>query len=303
MKTTILTWCALIPFIASFGCSESADTKPPPSACPPPHTVAIVTDLNYPQQDCRQAIASAQGQLDGLHYRKACQGADPKAVLPPGVVTARVTDCRTTDGRGVFLDVEVCCQGPVDQALEPKSVMRAEGLRCSIRHTRTRVDELHYPEAESCNAIVSRAEDALGSMHYRNACKAAAPRATRPARVLEARVVECRSGGSSTGVNIDVELCCEAKVFKESDFRELVWGRPPAEVRAALGAPQQITEQVQGVHWSYPIEVAREDRVFPGVTLTFVAGRVNSYSFWTKLQSPGSKTGKRFPRPRAGLSP
>ena len=109
--------------------------------------------------------------------------------------------------------------------------------------------------------------------------------------MLEARVVECRSGGSSTGVNIDVELCCEAKVFKESDFRELVWGRPPAEVRAALGEPQQITEQGQGVHWSYPIEVAREDKVFPGVTLVFVDGRVNSYSFWTKLQSPGSKTG------------
>ena len=289
--------------MALFGCSESADTEPPPPACPPPHTVAIVTDLNYPRQDCRQAIASAQGQLEGLHYRKACQAADPKAVLPPSVVTARVTDCRTTDGRGVFLDVEVCCQAGIEQALEPESVMRAEGPRCSIRYTRTLVNELHYPEAESCNAIVSQAEDALGSMHYRNACKAAAPRATRPAGVLEARVVECRSGGSSTGVNIDVELCCEAKVFKESDFRELVWGRPPAEVRAALGAPQQITEQAQGVHWSYPIEVAREDRVFPGVTLTFVAGRINSYSFWTKLQSPGSKTGKRVPRPRARLKP
>ena len=91
-------------------------------------------------------------------------------------------------------------------------------------------------------------------------------------------MVECRSGGSSTGVNIDVELCCEAKVFEESDFRELVWGRPLAEVRAALGEPQRI-EQTQGVQWSYPIEVAREDQVFPGVTLVFVDGRVNSYYF------------------------
>ena len=156
--------------------------------------------------------------------------------------------------------------------------MRAEGPRCSIRHTRTRVSELHYPEAESCNAIVSRAEAVLGSMRYRNACKAAAPRATRPDRVLEVRVVECRSGGRSTGVNIDVELCCEAKVFEQSDFRELVWGRPLAEVRAALGEPQRI-EQTQGVQWSYPIEVAREDQVFPGVTLVFVDGRVNSYYF------------------------
>ena len=30
---------------------------------------------------------------------------------------------------------------------------------------------------------------------------------------------------------------------------------------------------------SYPIEVAREEQVFPGVTLVFVEGRVNSYYF------------------------
>ena len=168
---------------------------------------------------------------------------------------------------------------PVEQALEAESVVRAAGPRCASWRTRTRVSDLHYPNAGSCNAIVSQAEAELGSMHYRNACKVAAPRATRPARALEVRVVECRSGGNSTGVNIDVELCREARVFEESDFRELVWRRPPEDIRAALGEPQQIGEQAQGVHWSYPVDVAREDRVFSEVTLVFVDGRVDSCYF------------------------
>ncbi len=279
-KTTILTCCVLLPFIALCGCGGSTDTQPSSAAaCPPTHTVAAVIGLNYPQQDCAQATVEAEGQLDGLHYRKACQAADPGAALLPSVATARVTDCRTTDGRGVFVDVEVCCPEAVEQRLEPESVVRFEGPRCPTWRTRTRVNELHYPEAESCNAVVFRAEAESGSMHYRKACKAAAPRATRPTRVLAARVVECRSGGSSTGVRVDVELCCEAKVFEESDFRELVWRHPPEKIRAALGEPEQISEQAQGVHWSYPVEVARGDRVFPGVTLVFVDGRVDSYYF------------------------
>ena len=55
--------------------------------------------------------------------------------------------------------------------------------------------------------------------------------------------------------------------------------RTPEEVRAALGEPRQITEQAAGVHWSYAIEVVREERVFPGVTLVFIGGRVDSYYF------------------------
>ena len=279
MKIPILT--SILPLIALFGCGESTDTRPASAtACPPTHTVAVATDLNYPRQDCAQATARAEGQLDGLHYRKACQAADPGAALPPSVAAARVTDCRTTDGRGVFLDVEICCPEAVEQALiEPESVVRAEGPKCPSWRTRARMNGLHYPDAGSCNAIVSQAEAELGSIHYRKACKSAAPRSSGPASVLRARVVECRSGGVSSGVSIDVELCCEGKVFEESDFRELVWQRPPEEVRAALGEPRQITEQAQGVHWRYAVEVAREDRVFPEVTLVFVNGRVNSYSF------------------------
>lgn len=280
MKTTILTCCALLLFIASFGRGGVAGPQPASApACSPADTVAVVRDLNYPQKDCAQATASAEGKLDGLHYRKACQATDPKAGLPPNVAAARVTDCRTTGGRGVFLDVEICCGEAVGQALAPESVVRAEGPGCPGWRTRARASGLHYPEAESCNAILPEAEAVLGSMHYRKACGAAVPRATREGRVLAARVVECRSGGGIRGVNVDVELCCEAKVFEESDFRELVWRRPPEEVRAALGEPRQISEQAAGVHWSYAIEVAREERVFPGVTLVFIGGRIDSYYF------------------------
>ncbi len=247
--------------------------------CPPTHTTAVVSDLNYPNQDCAEAIARAEGQLDSGHYRRACQVADDAAALPPTVFTARVTDCRTTDGRGVFVDVEVCCAESVEQTLEPEKAIQAEGPSCPSWRTRARVNDLHYPDAGSCDAIVSRAEAELESTHYRNACMAAAPRATRPATVLEARVVECRSGGKTRGVTLDVELCCEAKVFEENVFRELVMRRSPDEIRAALGAPQQIDEQPQGTHWSYPVDVAREDRIFAGVTLVFLDGRVDSYYF------------------------
>jgi len=115
--------------------------------------------------------------------------------------------------------------------------------------------------------------------HYRTACKKATPRATRPITVLEARVVECRSAGGTSGVVVDVELCCDAKVFDESEFRELVWQRPLEEVRAALGEPLQVTEWPQGTHWSFPLEVARDDQVFPEVTVVIVDDRVKSYHF------------------------
>ena len=253
MNTPVLACSALLFSIALLGCGESTSTQQaPPVACPPMNKVTMVGDLNYPQQNCAAATAMAEGQLDSLHYRKACQATGPTAALPPGVVAARVTECRTTDGRGVFLDVEVCCAQAVEQALEPESVVRAEGPRCPSWRTRTRAKDLHYPDAGSCQAVVPRAEAEPGSTHYRRACKDAVPRATRPARVLEARVVECRAGGDLSGVYVDVELCCEAKVFEENDFRELVWGRPPEEVRAALGEPQRTTEDAHGVHWSLP---------------------------------------------------
>ena len=284
MKTIVLT-CCLLPFITLLGCGGSTGIQPAPALeCAPALTVAVARDLNYPGQDCTQATARAEAQLGSLHYRKACQAAaDPGAALSPSVAAARVTDCRTTEGRGVFLDVEICCPEAVEQAaeqaLEPESVVRAAGPRCPSWRTRALASNLHYPGAESCDAILAQAEAALGSFHYSKACKAAVPRATRKAKVLEARVVECRSGGSSIGVNVDVELCCDAKVFEESDFRELVWRRAPEEVRAALGEPRRITEQAPGVYWNYAADVAREERVFPEVTLVFVDGRVDSYYF------------------------
>ena len=296
MKRIILTQSILVSF-ALFGCGGSTDAPVSSTPCSPTRPVVMVTDLNYPQQDCAQAASSVEGQLESLRYRKACQAAEPGTALPSGVTRARVTDCRTvdsgssdsgssdsgssdsgsSDARGVFVDVEVCCAEAVHRTLPPESVVRAEGPKCPDWRTRTRASGLHYPDAESCDSILSKAEAELGSMHYRGACNAATPRTTRPARVLEARVVECRSGGTSTGVSIDVELCCEAKVFEEGDFRELVLRRPPEEVWAALGEPQRITEQAQDVYWNYPVEVARGERVFPEVTLVFAEGRVNSY--------------------------
>ena len=264
-----------------FGCGESADLDPvpPPPPCPPTNAVALVTNLNYPEADCRAGAIQAQGRLDSGHYRRACRAADPDAPAPPSVVSARVADCRTTDGRGVFLDVEVCCGEGVAQAVEPESVVRGRGPECPIRYTRTRAGNLHYPEAAGCDEIRSEAEAALGSMHYRKACKVANPRSGKERRVLEARVVECRSGGGATGVNVDVELCCEAKVFEETDFKELVWRRSSEDVQAALGDPDRFAEQADGVHWNYSIEVARDDRVFPEVTLVLVDNQVDSYFF------------------------
>ena len=281
MKTAGPASFALLPFMALFGCGESADPDPvpPPPPCPPTNAVALVTDLNYPEADCRAAAIHAQGRLASGHYRRACRAADPDAPAPPRVVSAGVTDCRTTDGRGVFIDVEVCCGEGVEQAVEPETVVRGREPECPIRYTATRVADLHYPEAASCDEIRSQAETALGSMHYRKACKAATPRSGNERRVLDARVVECRSGGGAAGVSVDVGLCCEAKVFDESDFKELVWRRASDDVQATLGPPDRITEQADGIYWNYSIEVARDDRVFPEVTLVFVDGRVNSYYF------------------------
>ncbi len=281
MKTTIPASFALLPFMALFGCGESTDLDPvpPPPPCPQTNAVALVTDLNYPEADCREAAMQAQGRLDSGHYRRACRAADPEAPAPPSVVSARVTDCQSTDDRGVFIDVEVCCGEGVEQAVEPETVVRGREPECSIRYTRARAANLHYPEAASCDQIRSEAEAALGSMHYRKACKAASPRSGNERRVLAARVVECRSGGAATGVSIDLGLCCEAKVFEESDFKELVWRRSSEDVQATLGAPDRITEQADGIYWNYSIEVARDDRVFPEVTLVLVDNRVNSYFF------------------------
>jgi len=275
------------------GCGGSTETpssppqeEPPPAApapatpaCPPSHTVATVTNLNYPTEDCAEATTQAQERLDSGHYVRACSaagGADASAVF-----AARVTECITTDRRGVFLDIEVCC-APVEEPVaepEPETVIRADGPDCPDWRTRTAVSGLHYPEAEDCQAIIGKAESKLDSAHYRKGCEAAVPRSTQPPRVLEASVVECRSGGETPGVLVDVELCCEARVFDEPDLRTLVIGRSPVEVRAALGEPLVIEEQPPRTQWRYLFEVAREDEVFDNVTLVFVDGRVDGYFF------------------------
>jgi hypothetical protein len=279
--------------VALLGCGGSTETpssppqeKPPPAApataapaCPPSHTVATVTDLNYPTEDCAGATAQAQERLDSGHYVRACRAAgvaDASAVF-----AARVTECITTDRRGVFLDIEVCCAPAEEPVAEPETetVIRADGPDCPDWRTPTSVSGLHYPEAEDCEAIIANAESELASAHYRKACEAAVPRSTRPPRVLEASVVECRSGGETPGILVNVELCCEARVFDEPDLRTLVMGRSPDEVRATLGEPLVIEEQPPRTQWSYLFEVARGDEVFDGVTLVFVDGRVDGYFF------------------------
>lgn len=278
--TTARVGLASLSLFALAGCGDSTDPPTPAeTTCPPAQTVATVADLNYPEQDCAEATVIAEGKLDSGHYRRACQASDDTTALPAGVLAARVTDCRSTDGRGVFLDVEICCPTPAEASVEPESVTRAEQPSCPGWYSRASANDLHYPDVASCASVLSRAEAELTSNHYRKACKAAAARSARPARVLEARVVECRSGGNLVGVTIDVALCCEAKVFDEDDFRELVMLRTPEEIRATLGAPERIAEQPPGTHWKYPIEVVRGDELFPGVTLVFVDTRVNSYYF------------------------
>jgi len=283
MKTTALSCFALMALLAQFGCGGAADTPAESEPelefdCPSTSTVATVSDLNYPS-DCETATDAAAGQLDSGHYRRACEEADPGAPQPPAVESAHVTQCRPTEERGVFVDVEICCPEPNAIAQEPASVLKADGPDCPAWRTRALASHLHYPDAESCAAIVPVAESDPGMGHYRTACKKATPRATRPITVLEARVVECRSAGGTSGVVVDVELCCDAKVFDESEFRELVWQRPLEEVRAALGEPLQVTEWPQGTHWSFPLEVARDDQVFPEVTVVIVDDRVKSYHF------------------------
>lgn len=92
-------------------------------------------------------------------------------------------------------------------------------------------------------------------------------------------MVECRSGGATPGAVVDVELCCDAKVFDEVEFRELVFHRPVEEVRAVLGEPANVTDWPQGTHWNYPLEVARDEKVFPEVTVVIVDNHVESYFF------------------------
>jgi hypothetical protein len=280
MKPNIVTGCLLLIVSVGLGCNDAADSPPQAEAvCSPDSTTAMVRELNYPEGDCAVAAAAAESSLDGYHYRTACQEASPGSASQLEVSAAHVTDCRATDDRGVFVDVEVCCSEGSTPTSAPESVVHADGPDCAPWNTRALANHLHYPNGTGCQEIVPRAESSLSMAHFRKACEAAVPRSTRPTRVLAAGVVECRTGGATRGVVVDVELCCEAKVFEESEFKELVWGRPPEEVRSALGEPLEITEWPQGPHWTYPFEVARDEQVFDEVTLVFVDGRVDAYSF------------------------
>ncbi len=238
-----------------------------------------VTNLNFPDQSCETATALAEDRLTSLHYRRACQTLDQESLLPATVSRAEVTKCLATDGRGVFLDVEVCCPAVVDLPLKTPSTVRGAAPPCPLFRTSARARNLHYPEAENCGAIRADAESSLGSAHYRKACEAAVPRSTRAPTVIEAKVVECRSGTRDPGVYVDVGLCCGAKVFDEEVFRELVWQRSQTDVRNALGPPEVATEDPAGVHWRYGYEVARAEKIFPAVTLVFSNDVVSSYYF------------------------
>lgn len=63
---------------------------------------------------------------------------------------------------------------------------------------------LHYP-GDTCSSAVPKAEAAVGSSHYRNAC-AEATGGELPERVSVSAVTACRPSGD--GVMLDVELCC-----------------------------------------------------------------------------------------------
>jgi len=281
MKATTWACFTLIAVLSILGCGGAVETAvetatEPEFDCPSTSTVASVTDLNYPS-DCGTAGSAAEEHLDSGHYLRACEEAT-EGTQQPAVTSAHVTQCTPTDDRGVFVDVEICCGKTFASTTEPASVLSADGPDCPTWRTRAVAGDLHYPDAESCSVIIPEAERSASLSHYRRACAEAVPHATRAVGVLEARVVECRSGGETTGVVVDVELCCDGKVFEESEFRELVWQRPIEEVRKALGEPLQVTEWPQGTHWNYPLEVARDDRVFSEVTVVFVDNRVESYS-------------------------
>jgi len=279
MKATALACLTLIAALPLIGCGAAVEVADEPEFdCPSPGTVATVSDLNY-TSDCDKATSAAVEHLDSGHYLRACGEANRGAQQPAAVESAHVTQCRPTEERGVFLDVEVCCPETEVVEQKPEIVRSADRPECPAWRTRARIRDLHYPDAESCDAPIRAAESDLGIAHYRDACKKAAPRATRPIKVLDARVVECRSGGGVAGFVVDVELCCDVKVYEEREFRDLVWNRPPEAVRAALGEPSKVTEWPQGTHWSFPLEVARDDRVFPEVTVVIVNNRVDSYYF------------------------
>jgi hypothetical protein len=283
MKTTSVACLTLIAFLPLIGCGGAVENAAETAAesefdCPSTSTVASVSDLNSPS-DCETASSAAVERLDSGHYLRACGEATPGAPQPTAVESVQVTQCTPTEDRGVFVDVEVCCPEIEAIVQEPGKILTAAGPSCPAWRTRAWAGDLHYPDAESCAAIIPEAESDPRISHYRKACKKASPRATRPVDVLEARVVKCHSGGGTTGVVVHVELCCDAKVYDESEFKELVWKRPLEEVRAALGEPSQVTEWPQGTHWSYPLEVARDDRVFPEVTVVIVDNRVESYHF------------------------
>jgi hypothetical protein len=287
MRTALLTarWTFAIYCLSS--CSDVPQPElqvrtPRPDVqapCSPEQSAASVTNLNFLDQSCSTATALAESQLSSLHYRRACQSLDQETALPTAVSRAGVTNCLATEGRGVFLDLEVCCPAPLEIAREAPVVVRSSAPRCPLWRTSAVARNLHYPQAENCNAIRADAEAALGSAHYRKACEAAVPRSTRVPNVIKAQIVECRSGTGDPGVYVDVGLCCEAKVFAEQELRELVWQRSQADVRGSLGNPHVVTEDSAGIHWRYGFEVARAEKVFPAVTLVFSDDVVNSYYF------------------------
>lgn len=290
MKLFAFTMAAIIGLVAfaQCGCRQDpeAASEPEPAfearaalVCPSGSTLTTVLDLNDPQQGCAQATVRAENALKSFHLRTKCRQVDGGAELPVAVLAARATDCRVSEGRGVFIDLDVCCPLPTSSTAKPPRVVTKEAPSCPPWQTPARLNNLHYPEDENCADVTLRAQADLLSTHYRKACKAAEPRATRPATVVTAAVVECRFGGEPRGVSIDVELCCEGRVFEEAVFHDLIWRLSPGEVRQTLGEPAAVQEQVEGIHWTYSLEIVRDERVFPEVTLVFVDDRVNSYYF------------------------
>ncbi len=268
---------------ALVGCGAPGTPEPAVAfECPPNRALASVVNLNYPDEDCESAAVAAASKLDSGHVRRACQTATAAASLPPSASAVHVTQCITTDGRGVFVDLEACCPepiAPVEPATNTEHVARFAKPSCSNWQTRARAEGLHYPDASSCESILPGAETALTSEHYRSACRTAAAQSSKPALPLEARVVECRTGGGNRGATVAVELCCDVRVFEENIFRSLVMQRSPEEILADLGTPRLIEERQGELHWKYPFDVVRKDRVFPEVTLVFRGDRVDAYFF------------------------
>nr|MCH9682371.1 hypothetical protein [Deltaproteobacteria bacterium] len=151
-----------------------------------------VGGLHYLGLDCAAAIADAEVNLGGWHYRNGCHekvGSDIDAPAEQAVVT----DCYIS-GDYAVVTVDLCCNDPGPSCEEDEQAA---------------VEGLYYPGLDCAEATL-HAEANLDGWHYRNGCNKQVG-SDIDASVNEAVVTECHMEGDSAVVA--AVLCCTEPVL------------------------------------------------------------------------------------------